>query len=56
LQAVGEKGNQNVSVGPMLQLMVDGAYAEFTLERSEDRFEVVYQLHPKRAVSRNVSE
>jgi len=25
LQAVGEKGNQNVSVGAMLELMVDGA-------------------------------
>src|ERR1700680_2248153 len=44
LQAVGEKGNQNVSVGAVLQLMIDGAYAKFTLERSEDRFDL-RQLH-----------
>jgi hypothetical protein len=24
----------------MLQLMIDGAYAEFALERSEDRFDL----------------
>src|SRR5260370_30522950 len=40
LQAVGEKGNQNVRVGAVLQLMVNGAYAEVTLERSEDRFDL----------------
>ena len=40
LQAVGEKGNENVSVGAMLQLMVDGAYPEFTLERAEDRLDL----------------
>ena len=34
-------------VGAMLQLMVDGAYAEFTLERSEDRFDL-RQLHVAR--------
>ena len=47
LQAVSEEGDQNVSVGAMLQLMVDGAYAEFTLERSEDRFDLG-QLHVAR--------
>jgi hypothetical protein len=32
LQAVDEKGKQNVRVDAMLQLMADGAHAEFTLE------------------------
>src|SRR6202035_2964249 len=49
LQAVGEKGNQNVRVGAVLQLMVNGAYAEFTLERSEDRFDLrqLYVARPQ---------
>ena len=38
LQAVGEKGNQNVRVGAMFQLVVDGAEAQFALERPEYRF------------------
>jgi hypothetical protein len=37
LQTLGEKGDQNVRVGAMFQLMVDGAYAEFALERSKNR-------------------
>jgi hypothetical protein len=44
LQAVGEKGDQNVRVGAMFQLMIDGTYAEFTLERSKYRFDLG-QLH-----------
>src|SRR5713101_7909320 len=51
LQTVSEEGDQNVRVGAMLQLMIDGAYAEFALERSEDRFDLG-QLHvtaPKHA-------
>src|SRR5271167_426048 len=40
LQAVGEKGKENVRVGAMLQLMVDGADAEFALERSKNRFDL----------------
>jgi len=33
LQTVGEKGNLDVSVGAVFQRMVNGAYAEFALER-----------------------
>ena len=44
LQAVREKGNQNVRVDAMFQLMADGAYTEFTLKRSEYRFDLC-QLH-----------
>jgi hypothetical protein len=33
---VGQKGDQNVSVSATLQWMIDGAYANFTLERAED--------------------
>src|SRR5712671_7190802 len=44
LQAVSQKGDQNVRVGAMFQLMIDGTYAEFALERSEDRFDLG-QLH-----------
>src|ERR1700680_1979394 len=54
LQAVGEKGKQNVRVDAMLQLMADGAYAEFTLERSEDRFDLC-QLHVPRPQHAGIS-
>ena len=53
-QAVGQKGDQNVSVGAMLQLMLDGAYAEFTLERAEDRFDL-RQLHVARPQDAGIS-
>jgi hypothetical protein len=33
LQTVGEKGNLDVSIGAVFQRMINGAYAEFTLER-----------------------
>ena len=32
------ESDQDVSVGAMLELMVDGAYAEFTFENAEDGF------------------
>ena len=44
LQAVGEKGDQNVSVDAMLQLMVNGAYAKVAFERPKYRFDL-RQLH-----------
>src|ERR1700683_532798 len=40
LQTVGEKSDQNVRVGAMFQLMVNRAYAELTLERSKNRFDL----------------
>src|ERR1035437_2830316 len=51
LQTVGEKGDQNVRVGTMFQLMVDGAYAEVALERSKNRFDLrqLYVARPQHA-------
>jgi hypothetical protein len=54
LQAVGEKGDQNVRVGAMLQLMADRAYAEFTFERSKYRFDLG-QLHVTRPQHAGIS-
>ena len=51
LQAVGQKGDQNVSVGAMLQLMIDGTYAEVVFERPKYRFDLrqLYVARPKDA-------
>src|SRR5258708_4144404 len=54
LQAVNEKGDQNVRVGAMLRLMADRAYAEFTLERSKYRFDLG-QLHVARPQHAGIS-
>src|SRR6267143_1129027 len=54
LQAVSEKGDQNVRVSAMLQLMVDGTYAEFTLKRTEYRFDLG-QLHVARPQDAGIS-
>ena len=40
LQTVGEKGNLDVSIGAVFQRMINGAYAEFTFERSKNRFDL----------------
>ena len=43
-QAVGQEGNQDVRVHPMLQLMVDRANAQIALQTFEGRFDL-RQLH-----------
>ena len=55
LQAVGEKGDQNVRLGAMLQLMADRPCAEFTFERSKYRFDLG-QLHVARPQRAGISE
>jgi hypothetical protein len=47
LQAVSEERDQNMSVGPMLELMLDRPDSEFTLQRPEHRLDL-RQLHVAR--------
>src|ERR1700680_4671695 len=54
LQTVSEKGDQNVRVDAMLQLMMNGTDAKFTLERTEYRFDLC-QLHVTRPQHARIS-
>jgi hypothetical protein len=54
LQTIGEKGDQNVRVGAMLQLMADGADAKFAFERFKYRFDLG-QLHVARPQHAGIS-
>ena len=44
LQAVSEERNQNMSIGPVLELMLDRSNPQFALQRPEDRLDLG-QLH-----------
>src|SRR5882724_10316778 len=54
LQTVSEKGDQNVRVDAMLQLMMNGTDAKFTLERAKYRFDLC-QLHVTRPQHARIS-